>query len=121
MEPDGTLGVGSTLGRCYEGHRASRTPAPGGSLDKRGQTGSWCYGSLESEGNLVEAGGVQDNGRSRTAWGTRLPPTDRVWRREMLKMTRLRRMLIKYLHLKAKTYFMPIDFSHSLKDKYRKL
>lgn len=79
----GTLGVGSTLGPWYEGHLASRTPAPAGSLDKRGQTGSWYYGSLESEGNPVETGGVQDNGRSRTAWGTQLPPTDLAWRKEM--------------------------------------
>lgn len=37
------------------------------------------------------------------------------------KMTRLRRMLIKHLRLKAKTYFTLIHFSHSLQDKYRKL
>lgn len=75
-----TSGVGSTLG-----HRASRTPAPVGSLDKRGQAGSCYYGSLEPEGNRVETGGVQDKGRSKAAWGTRLPPTDLVWRREIQK------------------------------------
>lgn len=80
-----TLGVGSTLGRWYEDHRASRMPGLVGSLDKTAQTGSWYYGSLESEDNLVGTGGVQDNGWSRTAWGTLLPPTDLVWVRQIKK------------------------------------
>lgn len=118
-----TLGVGSTLGRWYEGHWFSRMPGLVGSLDKRGRTGSCYYGSLESEGNPVGTGGAQDNGRSRTAWGTQLPPTDLSWKRP-IKVTCLRRIFIQYLYIKANdTYFMLrfCENAQFCQDKYRKL